>query len=69
MISITDPEAQKQLLYFKINIMGESNMLLYIVAGIVIIHIVAGIGYLLYKIGKAPAPDTSPEKENDLNTV
>lgn len=49
--------------------MGESNMLLYIVAGIVIIHIVAGIGYLLYKIGKAPAPDTSPEKENDLNTV
>lgn len=42
--------------------MGESNTLLYIVAVIVIVHIVAGIGYLLYKIG---TPAASEEMSNN----
>lgn len=49
--------------------MGESNTLLYIVAIIVIVHIVAGIGYLLYKIGRTPAPEETTEQNDDLNTV
>lgn len=43
--------------------MSDSNTLLYVIAGFVILHIVVGIGYLLYKIGGAPAPS-----EEEANT-
>lgn len=45
--------------------MGESNTLLYVIATIVILHIAAGIGFLIYKIGTAPAVDRSQEEERD----
>jgi hypothetical protein len=47
------------------SLMGESNTLLYVIATIVILHIVAGIGFLIYKIGTAPAVDRSQEEEED----
>lgn len=34
--------------------MGESNTLLYIIAIIVILHIVAGFGYMIYKMESTP---------------
>ena len=34
--------------------MGESNTLLYIIAIIVVLHIVAGFGYMIYKMESAP---------------
>lgn len=33
--------------------MGESNTLLYVIAAFVILHFIAGIVYLVYKIGTA----------------
>ena len=62
MIHITDHYPKSALLEEKSKAMGESNTLLYIVAVIVIVHIVAGIGYLLYKIG---TPAASEEMSNN----
>ncbi len=46
--------------------MGESNTLLYVIAAIVILHIVAGIGFLVYKIGTAkPMDNPNEEQAND----
>ncbi|MEZ4987066.1 MAG: hypothetical protein R2795_27505 [Saprospiraceae bacterium] len=44
--------------------MGESNTLLYVIAAIVILHILVGIGYLVYKIGSAPSSDPDTEEED-----
>lgn len=44
--------------------MGESNTLLYVIAFVVILHIVAGIGFLIYKIGTAPTVDRTLEEED-----
>ena len=44
--------------------MGESNTLLYVIAIIVILHIVAGIGFLIYKISTAPTVDRTLEEED-----
>ena len=41
--------------------MGESNTLLYVIAIFVLLHIVVGIGYLVYKI--STAPDSTVEVE------
>ncbi|WP_367390219.1 hypothetical protein [Lewinella sp. LCG006] len=43
--------------------MGESNTLLYVIAFVVILHIVAGIGFLIYKISTAPTVDRTLEEE------
>mgnify|MGYP000568353075 CR=1 FL=1 len=43
--------------------MGESNTLLYFIATIVILHIIAGIAYLVYKIGTAEPSPALAEKE------
>lgn len=45
--------------------MGESNTLLYVIAAFVILHIVAGIGYLVYKISTAPVSETPDEGSTD----
>jgi uncharacterized membrane protein YcfT len=45
--------------------MGESNTLLYVIAAIVILHIVAGIGYLVYKIGTAPSSEALDNQANE----
>lgn len=42
--------------------MGESNTLLYVIATIVILHIVAGIAFLVYKIGTAKPSDHNPDE-------
>ncbi|WP_170110482.1 hypothetical protein [Flavilitoribacter nigricans] len=46
--------------------MGSSNTLLYIVAIIVIVHLLAGIGYLLYKIAGTPAGSEPEENDQPL---
>ena len=39
------------------HIMGNSDTLLYFIAGFVLLHILVGMGYLIYKIsGTAPKP-------------
>ncbi|MEZ4991804.1 MAG: hypothetical protein R2824_15395 [Saprospiraceae bacterium] len=43
--------------------MGESNTLLYIIAAIVILHIVAGFGYMIYKMEGAPKTDKADQEE------
>lgn len=47
--------------------MGASNTLLYVIAAVVILHFIAGIAFLVYKIGTAqpvsPLPDHPIEKE------
>lgn len=37
--------------------MGNSDTLLYIIAGLVLLHIVVGIGYLVYKMSGPIGPD------------
>lgn len=54
--------------------MGESNTLLYVIASFVLLHFVAGIIYLVYKISTAPpsnaldSTDTTERSETELAT-
>ena len=45
--------------------MGASNTLLYVIATLVVLHFLAGIAYLIYKISTATPVETAMEEHVD----
>jgi hypothetical protein len=51
------------LILSKIIVMRDSNTFIYIVAGVIILHFIAGFAYLLYKMTRSKSKDQIDSKD------
>ena len=47
----------------------NTNLFLYIVIAIVVLHFLVGIGFLIYKINSAPTRPRENSDENEIKTT